>query len=66
VAELRGARDRGRATRRARRRGPAEIYAHCIDGQAAAANQRITEALDIGDAEEDPGDEGDGDTDQAS
>jgi integrase len=42
-----------------------KIYAHCIDGQAAAANQRIAEALGIGDAEQDPG-EGDGDTEQAS
>jgi hypothetical protein len=24
-----------------------KIYAHCIDGQATAANQRITEALGI-------------------
>jgi integrase len=43
-----------------------KIYAHCIDGQAAAANQRIADALGIGDAEQDPGDEGDGDTEQAS
>jgi hypothetical protein len=43
-----------------------KIYAHCIDGQATAANQRIAEALGIQDAEEDPGDEGDGDTEQAS
>jgi integrase len=43
-----------------------KIYAHCIDGQATAANQRIAEALDIQDAEQDPGDEGDGDTEQAS
>jgi hypothetical protein len=42
------------------------IYAHCIDGQAAAANQRIADALGIQDAEQDPGDEGDGDTEQAS
>ena len=55
-------------------RGPAssrgkvllKIYAHCIDGQATAANQRIAEALGIPDAEEDPGDEGDGDAEQAS
>ena len=31
-----------------------KIYAHCIDGQADAANQRIAEALGTGDAEEDP------------
>jgi integrase len=43
-----------------------KIYAHCIDGQATAANQRIAEALDIQDAEQDPADEGDGDTEQAS
>ena len=43
-----------------------KIYAHCIDGQAIAANQRIAEALGTQDAEEDPGDEGDGDTEQAS
>ena len=43
-----------------------KIYAHCIDGQATAANQRIAEALCTGDAEEDPGDEGDGDMEQAS
>jgi hypothetical protein len=43
-----------------------KIYAHCIDGQATAANQRIAEALGIQDAEDDPGDEGGGDTEQAS
>jgi hypothetical protein len=43
-----------------------KIYAHCIDGQATAANQRIAEALGTQDAEEDPGDEGDGDIEQAS
>ena len=43
-----------------------KIYAHCIDGQAAAANQRITDALGIRDAEADPGDEDDDDTEQAS
>jgi hypothetical protein len=39
---------------------------HCIDGQATGANQRIAEALGIPDADQDPGDEGDGDMDQAS
>ncbi|HXO10547.1 MAG TPA: hypothetical protein VN880_21055, partial [Solirubrobacteraceae bacterium] len=34
-----------------------KIYAHCIDGQADAANQRITDALGI--PEPGPGDEGD-------
>jgi hypothetical protein len=43
-----------------------KIYAHCIDGQADAANERIAEALGTGDAEKDPGDEGDGDTEQVS
>jgi hypothetical protein len=43
-----------------------KVYAHCIDGQATAANQRIAEALGAQDAEEDPGDEGDGDMEQAS
>jgi hypothetical protein len=38
-----------------------KIYTHCIDGQATAANQRIAEALGIQEAEEDLGDEGDGD-----
>ena len=43
-----------------------KIYAHCIDGQATAANQRIADALGTGDAEQDPGDEDDEDTGQAS
>ena len=43
-----------------------KIYAHCIDGQATAANQRIAEALGTPDAEQDPGDEDDGDMEQAS
>ncbi len=43
-----------------------KIYAHSIDGQADVANQRIAEALGIQDTEEDPGVEGDGDTEQAS
>ena len=36
-----------------------KIYAHCIDGQATAANQSIAEALGTRDTENDPGDEGD-------
>ncbi len=65
VAELRGACHR----RRARRAGHGvavllKIYAHCIDGQATS-NQRIADALGAQDAEEDPGDEDDGDTEQA-
>jgi hypothetical protein len=43
-----------------------KIYAHCVDGQVTAANQRIAEALGIQDAEQDLGDEGDGDTGQVS
>jgi hypothetical protein len=42
-----------------------KIYAHRIDGQGAA-NQRIADALDIQDAEEDLGDESDGDIEKAS
>ena len=40
--------------------------AHCIDGQATAANQRIAEALGTPDAEEEPGDEDDDNMEQAS
>jgi hypothetical protein len=36
-----------------------KIYAHCIDGQADTANQRITDALSTQDAGEGLGDEGD-------
>ena len=45
-----------------------KIYAHCIDGQADAANQRITDALGVQDtqSESEPGDEGDDDIEQAS
>ena len=42
------------------------IYAHCIDGQADAANRRITDALSIQDDIPDPGDEEDVDSKQAS
>ena len=38
-----------------------KIYAHCIDGQADAANQRITDALGMAEPEPGPGDEGDAD-----
>src|SRR5271163_1111772 len=34
-----------------------KIYAHCIDGRADAANQRITDPLAIPGAEHDPGGE---------
>ena len=41
---------------------PLKIYAHCIDGQADAANKRITDALGAKDTGRDPGDEGNGDS----
>jgi hypothetical protein len=63
VAELRGARHRGRPPCRARGRGPAEDR---IDGQADAANQRITDALGAKDTEPEPGGEEDGDSEKAS
>ena len=45
-----------------------KIYAHCIDGQADAANKRITDALGTQDTQpgSEPGDEGDDDSAQAS
>jgi hypothetical protein len=45
-----------------------KIYAHCIDGQADAANQRITDALGAQNtrSESEPGDEGDEGSEQAS
>ena len=43
-----------------------KIYAHRIDGQATAANQRITDALGIQRRRARPGDEDDDDTEQAS
>jgi hypothetical protein len=43
-----------------------KIYAHCIDGQADAANQRIADALGTQDTEQDPGDEDNGDTESES
>jgi integrase len=36
-----------------------KIYAHCIDGQADAANQRISDALGTAEADQDPSGEGD-------
>jgi len=41
-----------------------KIYAHCIDGQADAANQRIADAL--GTAEPGPDDEGDAGSEPAA
>ena len=45
-----------------------KIYAHCIDGQADAANRRITDALGAQDTqpESEPDDEGENDSEQAS
>ena len=43
-----------------------KIYAHCIDGQADAANQRITDALSTPEADQDPGDEGGVDSEPAA
>jgi hypothetical protein len=43
-----------------------KIYAHCIDGQADAANKRITDALGIQDTQPESGDEGDDHSEQAS
>jgi hypothetical protein len=43
-----------------------KIYAHCIDGQADAANKRITDALGMQDTQPEQGDEGDDDSVQAS
>jgi hypothetical protein len=51
---------------RAQRRGPVKIYAHCIDGQADAASQRITDALATPGAQPDSGDEGDHDSEPAA
>ena len=42
-----------------------KIYAHCIDGQADAANERITDALGAKDPEPGPEGEEDGDSEQA-
>ena len=43
-----------------------KTYAHCIDGQATAANQRIAEVLGTQDVKEDLSDEGDDDTEHVS
>jgi hypothetical protein len=43
-----------------------KIYAHCIDGQADAANQRITDALGAKDTEPEPGGEEDGEGKKAT
>ena len=51
------------ATEVARRAGHSvavllKIYAHCIDGQADAANKRITDALGSDDTSDDQGQDG--------
>jgi integrase len=43
-----------------------KVYAYCIDGQADAANQRITDALGTQDTEPEPGGEEDGDSNMAT
>jgi integrase len=43
-----------------------KIYAHCIDGQADAANQRITDALGTKDTQPEPGGGEDGEGEMAS
>ncbi len=43
-----------------------KIYAHCIDGQADAANHRITDALAIAEPEPGSGEDDDDDREQAS
>jgi hypothetical protein len=45
-----------------------KVYAHCIDGQADAANKRITDALGTQGSRpgSEPGDEGDDYSEQAS
>ncbi len=43
-----------------------KIYAHCVDGQADAANKRMTEALGTAEPESGPGDEGDDEGDAKS
>jgi hypothetical protein len=43
-----------------------KIYAHFIDGQADAANQRIADALGTTEPEPGPGDEGDADSEPAA
>src|SRR5271156_3032683 len=43
-----------------------KIYAHCIDGQAEAANQRITDALGTTEPEPGPDDEGDAGSEPAA
>ena len=52
----------------ARRADLLKIYAHCIDGQADAADKRITDTLGTQDTQpgSEPGDEGDDGNERAS
>ena len=43
-----------------------KIYAHCIDGQANAANERITDAPGAKDTEPEPGGDQEGDSEKTS
>jgi integrase len=43
-----------------------KVYAHCIDGQADAANHRITDALAADDAQPEPGDDEGDDSEPAA
>jgi hypothetical protein len=43
-----------------------KIHAHCIDGQADAANQRFTDALGTTESEPGPGDESDAGSEPAA
>jgi hypothetical protein len=43
-----------------------KIYAHCIDGQADAANKRITDALTTPEADQDASEEGDAESEPAA
>ena len=43
-----------------------KIYAHCIDGQADTANNRIADALGTTESEPGPGEEGDDDSEPAA
>jgi hypothetical protein len=66
VAQLRSASHRGRPPGRSRVAVLLKIYAHCIDDQADAASQRITDALGTKDTKPEPGGEEDGDSKKAS
>ncbi len=54
------------ASHRTWRRRLLKFCAHCIDGQADAANNRPTDALGTAEPEPGPGDEEDDDSEQVS